>query len=111
REISHNVLVLYLGRAVEYGPTDILVRDPRHPYTRMLLASVLEPDPVLARARAMPRTTVEAPDPTDTRAALRYFRSRMIDDPDAVQYRPRWLTVGPGHYVAEHDPEERAAGR
>src|SRR4029078_12116054 len=36
REISHNVLVLYLGRAVEYGPAEIILRDPRHPYTQAL---------------------------------------------------------------------------
>ena len=28
----------------------------------------------------------------------------MIDDPDAVQYRPKLIEVAPGHIVAEHDP-------
>jgi ABC-type microcin C transport system duplicated ATPase subunit YejF len=45
REISHNVLVLYLGRAVEYGPAEVILRDPRHPYTKALLAAAPTPDP------------------------------------------------------------------
>ena len=49
REISHNVLVLYLGRAVEYGPAEVILTNPRHPYTKALLAASPTPDPVLAR--------------------------------------------------------------
>jgi oligopeptide/dipeptide ABC transporter ATP-binding protein len=106
REISHNVLVLYLGRAVEYGPAEILLRDPRHPYTRALLAAAPTPDPVLARERARVRLIGDLPSPLDTRASLRFLKSRIIDDPDAVQYRPRWMEVAPSHWVAEHDGAE-----
>jgi hypothetical protein len=45
----------------------------------------------------------------DTRASLRFLKSRVVDDPDVVQYRPHWIEVGPGHFVAEHDPAESAA--
>jgi len=106
REISHNVLVLYLGRAVEYGPAEIILRDPRHPYTRALLAAAPTPDPQLARDKPRVRLVGDLPSPLDTRASLRFLKSRIIDDPDAVQYRPRWMEVGPGHWVAEHDGAE-----
>jgi peptide/nickel transport system ATP-binding protein len=43
--IATEVAVMYLGRFVEQAPVDALFRDPRHPYTRALLASVLTPDP------------------------------------------------------------------
>jgi peptide/nickel transport system ATP-binding protein len=53
--ISHNlgavhhlvrrVAVMYLGRVVEEGPTQDVFSAPRHPYTRMLLDSVLAPKP------------------------------------------------------------------
>ncbi len=55
--ISHNlavvehlatrVAVMYLGRIVEEAETDRLFQNPRHPYTRALLESVLTPEPGL----------------------------------------------------------------
>ena len=109
RQVSHNVLVLYLGRAVEYGPSDVILRDPRHPYTRALLAAAPTPDPELARTRPRVRLVGDLPSPLDTRASLRFLKSRLVDSPDATQYRPQWLEVAPGHFVAEHDPPEAAA--
>ncbi len=106
REISHNVLVLYLGRAVEYGPAEVILRDPRHPYTKALLAAAPTPDPDIARNKPRVRLVGDLPSPLDTRAPLRFLKSRIIDDPDAVQYRPQWIEVSPGHFVAEHDPPE-----
>jgi oligopeptide/dipeptide ABC transporter ATP-binding protein len=109
REISHNVLVLYLGRAVEYGPSETILRDPRHPYTRALLSAAPTPDPDIARNKPRVRLVGDLPSPLDTRAPLRFLKSRLIDDPDAVQYRPQWIEVAPGHFVAEHDAAEAAA--
>ena len=106
REISHNVLVLYLGRAVEYGPAETILRDPRHPYTKALLAAAPTPDPEAARNKPRVRLVGDLPSPLDTRASLRFLKSRVVDDADAVQYRPRWDEVAPGHFVAEHDPIE-----
>src|SRR5207302_848761 len=43
--IATEVAVMYLGRFVEQAPVDALFGDPRHPYTRALLSSVLTPEP------------------------------------------------------------------
>ena len=61
-ELADNVLVMYLGKSVEYGAADELFRSPKHPYTRGLLNSVptLEFDD--ARARIEPISgTVPSP--------------------------------------------------
>jgi peptide/nickel transport system ATP-binding protein len=51
RYVSDLIAVMYLGRIVEFGPADEVLGDPRHPYTRELLAAaaaqeVTAPSPV-----------------------------------------------------------------
>ncbi len=48
--LAHEVAVMYLGRIVERGLVDEVLRAPRHPYTRALLAAVPEIDATSARA-------------------------------------------------------------
>ncbi|MGW1996835.1 oligopeptide/dipeptide ABC transporter ATP-binding protein [Embleya sp. NPDC001921] len=53
RRLADRVAVTYLGRIVELGPVERVLGDPRHPYPRMLLASVPVPDPErIGRANA-----------------------------------------------------------
>jgi ABC-type microcin C transport system duplicated ATPase subunit YejF len=39
-ELAHEVAVMYRGRIIEHGPTDRVLLEPTHPYTRRLLAAV-----------------------------------------------------------------------
>ena len=104
KEISHRVMVLYLGRMVEFGASEVILADPRHPYTKALLAAAPEPDPEAARNRPRVRLEGDLPSPLDRRATLRFLKSKLIDDPDAEQYQPQLIEVTPGHWVAEFDP-------
>ncbi|MGY1813576.1 ABC transporter ATP-binding protein [Blastococcus sp. SYSU D00820] len=65
RAITDSAIVMRSGRVVERGPTEQLLRAPRHPYTRLLLDSVPEPgwDPAaVARTnRALAPETSGAP--------------------------------------------------
>jgi oligopeptide/dipeptide ABC transporter ATP-binding protein len=101
REISHRVLVLYLGRVMETASREQIYADARHPYTKALLSAAPIPDPVRERARQRVRLTGEPPSPLDPRAALRFLPSRLADEPP---YRPKLLEVAPGHLVSEFDP-------
>ncbi len=105
REISHRVMVLYLGRVVEEGTAEAIFADPRHPYTKALLSAAPTPDPKAARAKSRVRLLGDLPSPLDSRASLRFLKSKVIDDPLAEQYRPKLQEVSPGHFVAEFDAE------
>ncbi|MEM2389771.1 MAG: ABC transporter ATP-binding protein [Ignisphaera sp.] len=51
--IGDDIAVLYRGVLVERGPMDAVYSEPLHPYTKMLLNSILEPD-IGARKRIKP---------------------------------------------------------
>jgi oligopeptide/dipeptide ABC transporter ATP-binding protein len=104
REISHRVLVMYLGRVVELADRERLYADARHPYTRALLSAAPIPDPAVERGRRRLRLTGEPPSPLDPRAALRFLPSRLPADPNAPFLAPELKEVAPGHLVAEFDP-------
>jgi peptide/nickel transport system ATP-binding protein len=59
--LAQTVAVMYLGRLVEYGATEAVFADPRHPYTSALLESILTPDP----SKDLPEIALgkEFPDP------------------------------------------------
>jgi oligopeptide/dipeptide ABC transporter ATP-binding protein len=48
---ADRIAVMYLGRIVESGPTNEVLKSPRHPYTKALLSVVPVPNPRLRRER------------------------------------------------------------
>jgi oligopeptide/dipeptide ABC transporter ATP-binding protein len=49
------IAIMYLGRIVEIGKTEEIFANPRHPYTKALLAAIPEPDPDQMVPRDLPR--------------------------------------------------------
>jgi hypothetical protein len=68
-----------------------------------LIAAVPSPDPVVERTKKRALLVGDLPSPLDSRAQLRFMPSKVVDDPDAEQYRPAMIEVEVGHFVAEHD--------
>ncbi|MFC9843992.1 ABC transporter ATP-binding protein [Streptomyces sp. NPDC060223] len=69
RLIADRIAVMYLGRIVETGPTAEVWADPRHPYTRALLAAVPKPDGAGVLPAELPG---DVPDPADPPSGCRF---------------------------------------
>ena len=104
REVSHRILVLYMGRVMEEADEADIYADARHPYTRALLSAAPVPDPTVERARVRVKLRGEPPSPMDPLTSLRFLPSRLPLDPLAEVYVPQLQVVSPGHRVAEFDP-------
>jgi oligopeptide/dipeptide ABC transporter ATP-binding protein len=112
RQIAHRVAVMYLGRIVEEGATEDLLRAPHHPYTVALLSAVPEPDPGRQRARVVLGGDLPSPSrppsgcPFHPRCfhPLRGGRCRSEEPP----LRPVGNTFAACHY-AESTPTPEAA--
>jgi oligopeptide transport system ATP-binding protein len=99
--ISHRVAVMYLGRIVEIAPSDELYRNPAHPYTRLLLASIPVPDPEVEDVKEM--STLEIESVADDMRGCR-FCARCPERADSIcdSDDPRLMEISKGHMVACH---------
>lgn len=100
RHISHQIAVMYLGRIVEAAPAAELIANPRHPYTKALIASVPIPSPKAERARHRPVLQGELPSPLAPPSGC-VFRTRCpIAHPDCSENVPSVENIGADHLVA-----------
>jgi peptide/nickel transport system ATP-binding protein len=83
RYLADRVAVMYLGQIVEEGETERLFREPRHPYTRALLAAIPSVDP--ARRGVQARLRGDVPSPARPPSGCR-FHTRC---PEAFERCPR----------------------
>jgi peptide/nickel transport system ATP-binding protein len=73
RQMCDRTSVMYLGQVVERGPTEQLIKEPKHPYARALLDAVPVPNP--ANEISKPQLEGEPPDP--------------VQLPEGCNFRPR----------------------
>jgi oligopeptide/dipeptide ABC transporter ATP-binding protein len=101
RRISHRVIVMYLGQAVEIAATDELFSRPRHPYTRALIAAAPIPDPAVEQGRKHVAVKGEVPSPLDRPTGCA-FRSRCLYAEAKCEERPPPLELHGKSWVACH---------
>ena len=73
RQMCDRTSVMYLGKVVERGPTERLIKGPKHPYSRALLDAVPVPNP--EHHISEPQLEGEPPDP--------------VELPEGCNFRPR----------------------
>jgi peptide/nickel transport system ATP-binding protein len=95
-QVADVVAVMYLGRIVEQGPVAAVLRQPRHPYTRALLAAVPTLDRPMAEAALL---AGELPSPVNPPAGCHFHPRCPQAQPACREAYPRPRTVGSGHTV------------
>src|SRR6476469_3665779 len=96
--ISHRVAVMYLGRIVEIAGKDELFRNPRHPYTQALLASVPVANP-LAKKLA-PLVDGDVPSPVNPPSGCAFHTRCRFAMERCRKERPALVDAGEVHQVA-----------
>jgi oligopeptide/dipeptide ABC transporter ATP-binding protein len=109
KQVSDRVAVMYLGKLAEIGPAEALYREPLHPYTVALLASIPSPDPTAPKTEADKAISGDPPSPIDPPSGCR-FRTRCprAQERCAVE-EPPLRELRTEHAVACHFPMERSA--
>jgi oligopeptide/dipeptide ABC transporter ATP-binding protein len=98
--LSDRILVMYMGRIVEKASTEALFKQPRHPYTRVLIDAIpsLEPQPWDSAMEVKGERPSRAHPPTGCR-----FHPRCpLAQPNCSQDDPALELVGEAHWAACH---------
>ena len=85
RYVAEDIMVMYSGQIVEWGATDSVLGNPQHPYTRLLLAAVPDPDRRFDQAAPDELSQV---DDIRRRSALPQDETRQVGDNHFVRVLP-----------------------
>ena len=97
--VSHRITVMYAGQVVETGPTEEILTDPRHEYTRGLLGAVLSIESGAGRLHQVPGVV---PSPREFLPGDR-FAPRSSHPQIGRETRPEMAEVDhTGHFYARH---------
>jgi peptide/nickel transport system ATP-binding protein len=102
RYLSHQVVVMYLGKVMEEAPSDALFGEPLHPYTRALLAAVPVPDPDLEAKREVILLEGDLPSPARPPSGCRFSTRCPLAFARCREEAPELREVGAGRKVACH---------
>jgi oligopeptide/dipeptide ABC transporter ATP-binding protein len=104
RYVSDRLAVMYLGRIVEQGPTDQIIAQPAHPYTKLLITAV--PDFASSRKRPRVQLPAEPAKPIDVAVGCRFRARCPLAQPICATDDPPLLAIGVDRAAACHFWEE-----
>ncbi len=104
--ISDRIAVMYLGKLVECGPTEEIVENARHPYTRGLLDAAPILDPTL-RGREKEIMSGDPGSLINLQKGCRYCERCRYATEECKLNEPQSVMIGEGHQVACFHPLEK----
>lgn len=99
RYMCDRIAVMYLGKIVEMGPTEAVIRSPQHPYTKALIAAVPIPDPTAVHRTIEIKGGVTKPIDPPPRCRF-YDRCPIAVEHCRTAKHPPLEEKAPGHFVA-----------
>jgi peptide/nickel transport system ATP-binding protein len=98
------IAVMYVGSIVELASTPQIINDPRHPYTKALLAAVPEADPKLTRKKKrLELRSQDVPSLLDLPSGCRFHpRCPFFEEGLCDIIRPELVPIGDNRHVACH---------
>jgi oligopeptide/dipeptide ABC transporter ATP-binding protein len=97
RQVADRIAVMYLGRVIEVGSSELLYEHPRHPYTAALLSAV-------------PRPETNGGGTTRQRIVIRGDVPSPVNPPHACIFHTRCPRMQPGHCDVEAPQLRRFEG-
>ena len=101
KQISSDIMVMYLGKCVERATSDELFANPRHPYTKALLSAIPVPD-ISMRNKEIHLIQGEVTSPINPKPGCRFAARCPMARPECSQESPPLREVSPNHFVACH---------
>ena len=101
KQISSDIMVMYLGKCVERATSDELFANPRHPYTKALLSAIPVPD-ISMRNKEIHLIQGEVTSPINPKPGCRFAARCPHARPECSQESPHLREVSPNHFVACH---------
>ena len=101
---SDDIMVMYLGKMVEYAPSEELFENPVHPYTKALLSAI--PVPRLREKKERLLLKGEITSPIDPKPGCRFAPRCAYAKDCCFKESPELKDIGNGHKVACHFSEE-----
>ena len=101
---SDDIMVMYLGKMVEYAPSEELFENPVHPYTKALLSAI--PVPRLREKKERILLKGEITSPIDPKPGCRFAPRCAYAKDCCFKESPELKDIGNGHKVACHFSDE-----
>lgn len=100
KHISTNIMVMYLGKVMEFSPGEELFEHPTHPYTQALLSAIPVPDIDVHRQRILLKGEISSP--IEPKPGCRFAPRCVHAKEICSREEPPTVEVSPGHMVACH---------